>query len=172
MQTMSARLRATIASAILLVGMIGASSVSAAEAAATAAPGPSATVAGSGVLVARGDGRVRLAGSYVLTGSLDGGTLRIDHAGVLSSVTVTGWTSKTRLADGSVIYRFGEATGHFLIGGRTIVTRIESHSMQFSAAGHGRAWLVGIGTYWANGNGPFAWTTRAAESTTTPSTTF
>jgi hypothetical protein len=170
MQPMSARWRATIASAILLVGLVGASSVSAAETTSPTATTP--TVAGSGVLVARGDGRVRLGGSYVLTGSLDGGTLRIDHSGVISSITVTGWTSKTRLADGSVIYRFGDSTGHVLIGGRAIVTRIESHSMQFSAAGHGRAWLIGTGSYWVNGHGPFPWTAPAAESTTTPATTF
>lgn len=170
MQPLTARWRATIASAILLVGLVGASSVSAAETASTTATTP--TVAGSGVLVARGDGRVRLGGSYVLTGSLDGGTLRIDHAGVVSSITVTGWISKTRLVDGSVIYRFGDQTGHFLIGGRTIVTRIQSHSIQFSAAGHGRAWLVGTGSYWANGHGPFPWTPPAAESATDPSTTF
>lgn len=170
MQTISARLRATIATAILLVGLFGASPVSAADATATTTP--AATVAGSGVLVARGDGHVRLGGSYVLSGSLDGGTLRIDGAGVASSVAVTGWISKTRLADGSLIYRFGDATGHFLIGGRTIVTRIESHAMHFSAAGHGRAWLVGTGAYWANGHGPFRWTAPPAESTATPSTTF
>jgi len=170
MQITSARLRATIVAATLVVGLIGASSVSAAEA--TTANTPTATVAGTGVLIARGDGHVRLGGSYVLAGSLEGGTLRIDGAGVLSSVTVTGWISKTRLADGSVVYRFGDSTGRFLIGGRTIVTRIESHSMQFSAGGHGRAWLIGSGTYWANGHGPFPWTAPAAESTSTPSTTF
>ena len=170
MQPMSARWRATIASAILLVGLVGASSVSAAETSSTMAATP--TVAGYGVLVARGDGRVRLGGSYVLSGSLVGGTLRIDHAGLLSSITVTGWTSKTRLADGSLLYRFGESTGHFLIGGRSIVTRIDSHSIQFSAAGHGRAWLVGDGSYWANGHGPFPWTLPSAESSAEPSTTF
>lgn len=170
MQPMSARFRVTIASAVLLVGLVGASFVSAAEA--TRATAPASTVAGSGALVARGDGRVRLGGSYVLTGSLVGGLLRIDGAGVVSSVTVTGWISKTRLPDGSVIYRFGSSTGHFLIGGRTIVTRIESDSVQFGAAGHGRAWLTGTGTYWTNGHGPFPWTSPAAETATTPSTTF
>ncbi|MGZ8438797.1 MAG: hypothetical protein ACXWXR_09710 [Candidatus Limnocylindrales bacterium] len=164
------RLRASIASAILLLGLIGTGSVSAGEPTPTTAASP--TISGTGVLVARGDGHVRLGGSYVVTGSLDGGTLRIDGAGVISSVTVTGWISRTRLADGSLIYRFGDSTGHFLIGGRTIVTRIVSHSMQFSAAGHGRAWLIGTGTYWANGHGPFDWTAPAAESTSVPSTTF
>ncbi len=163
MQPLSARLRATIASAIFLVGLFGTSSVSAAELTATTAPTP--TVAGSGSLIARGNGHVRLGGSYVLAGSLDGGTLRIGGAGLISSVTVTGWVSRTRLADGSVVYRFGDSTGHFLIGGRTIVTRIESHSMQFSATGHGRAWLAGSGTYHANGHGPFPWTSPAASTT-------
>jgi hypothetical protein len=167
---MSTRIRATIASAILFVGLVGAGPVSAAETTTPAATPP--TVAGIGVLVARGDGRVRLGGSYIVAGSLVGGTLRIDDAGVVSSVTVTGWVSKTRLADGGVIYRFGDSTGHFLIGGRTIVTRVESHSLEFSATGHGRAWLVGTGTYWANGHGPFPWTAPAAASTTTPSATF
>jgi len=171
MQTNSTRLRVAIVSAVFLVGVLGASSVSAAEA--TTAGPPPPTVAGTGVLAAQGDGRVRLGGSYVLAGSLVGGTLRIDGAGVFASVRVTGWISKTRLIDGSVIYRFGDATGHFLIGGRTIVTRIQSHAIRFSAAGHGRAWLIGSGTYWANGHGPFPWTAPTATSTTTtPSTTF
>ena len=98
--------------------------------------------------------------------------LRIDHASVISSITGTGWTSKTRLADGTLIYRFGEPTGHFLIGGRTIVTRIESHSMQFSAAGHGRAWLIGSGSYWANGRAPFARTPPPTNATAVPSAMF
>lgn len=170
MQTKTARLRATIASAILLAGLFGASSVSAADTTTATATPP--TVAGTGVLTAQGDGHVRLGGSYVLEGSLDGGTLRIDGAGVISSVRVTGWISRTRLADGALIYRFGDATGHFLIGGRTIVTRIESHSIRFSAGGHGRAWLIGTGTYWANGHGPFPWTAPAAGSTTTPPAIF
>jgi hypothetical protein len=170
MQTHTARLRAILIAAVLVVGLFGASSVSAAEAATpTVSP---ATVAGTGVLTAQGDGHVRLAGSYVLDGSLDGGTLRIVGAGVVSSIRVTGWISKTRLADGTLVYRFGDRTGHFLIGGRTIVTRIESHSMRFSAGGHGRAWLIGSGTYWVNGHGPFPWTERNTGSATSPSTTF
>lgn len=162
MQTHSARLRAIFLPAILVVGLFGATSVSAAEAATPTVTPP--TIAGSGVLTAQGDGRVRLGGSYVLAGSLDGGTLRIDGAGVVSSIRVTGWISKTHLADGSLVYRFGDRTGHFFIGGRTIVTRIESHSMRFSAGGHGRAWLVGTGSYWVNGRGPNPWTEPGTEA--------
>ena len=170
MRIHAARLRAIVASAALAIGLFGASSVSAAEVAAASVPPP--TVAGTGVLAAQGDGHVRLGGSYLLAGSLEGGNLRIDGAGILSTVRVTGWISKTRQADGTLIYRFGDATGHFVIGGRTIVTRIDSHSMRFNAGGHGRAWLIGTGTYWANGHGPFPWTPRAAESATSPSTIF
>lgn len=164
MQISTAPLRGLAMAATLLVGLAGASSVSGAETSTSTMPPP--TVAGTGVLAAQGDGRVRLGGSYVLAGSLDGGTLRIDGAGVFSSIRVTGWISKTRLADGSLVYRFGDATGHFLIAGRTIVTRIESHSMRLSAGGQGRAWLVGVGTYWVNGMGPFPWTAPSADSTT------
>lgn len=170
MQTRTARPWAILLPAVLIVSLFGASSVSAAEATTPTVSPP--TVAGTGVLTAQGDGHVRLGGSYVLAGSLEGGTLRIDGAGVFSTVRVTGWVSKTRLDDGTLVYRFGDSTGHFVIAGRTIVTRIESHSMRFSAGGHGRAWLVGTGTYWVNGHGPFPWTVPAAESATSPSTTF
>jgi hypothetical protein len=164
------RLRAIVLPAVLVLGLFAAGPVSAADPATPAARPP--TVAGTGVLMAQGDGHARLAGSYVLAGSLDGGTLRIEGAGVLSRIRVTGWTSRSRLADGTLVYRFDDAHGRFRIGGRTIVTSIESHSMRFGAAGHGRAWLVGTGTYWANGHGPFPWTAPGAESTATPSTDF
>ena len=84
---------------------------------------------------------------------------------MISSVTVTGWISKTRLADGSVIYRFGDSTGHFLHRRPDDRDPDRSHSMQFSAAGHGRAWLVGTGTYWANGHGPFPGRPRGRSTT-------
>jgi hypothetical protein len=170
MQTYSAWLRAIAASAVVVLGLVAASPVAAADPDAATVQPP--TVAGTGVLTAQGDGRVRLAGSYALAGSLEGGTLRIDGAGVFSTIRVTGWTSRTRLADGSIVYRFGDATGHFLIGGRTIVTLIQSHAMRFGATGHGRAWLVGTGTYWANGHGPFPWTDPAAGSSTSATATF
>lgn len=151
-----ARLRAILLPAVLVAGLFGASNVSAADD--PAVERPTATVAGTGVLAAHGDGHVRLAGSYVLTGSLDGGTLGIRGADRWSSIRVTGWSSKTRLTDGTVIYRFTDATGHYRIAGRTIVTTIESDAMRFSAAGHGRASLVGSGSYWVNGRGPLPWT--------------
>src|SRR5260221_11562827 len=102
MQTNLTRLRATVVSAVLLIGLFGVGSVSAADDPTATTTPP--TVAGTGVLTAQGDGRVRLAGSYILAGSLDGGALPVDGAGVFSSVPVTGWISRTRLADGSTIY--------------------------------------------------------------------
>lgn len=156
MHTIPARYRAILLPAVLIAGLFGATSVSAADD--PAAQRPTATVAGSGVLAAHGDGHVRLAGSYALTGSLDGGTLGIRGIDRWSSIRVTGWSSKTRLADGSIIYRFGDTTGHYWIAGRTLVTTIDSDAMRFSAAGHGRASLVGTGSYWVNGRGPLPWT--------------
>lgn len=151
----AAILRASIVLAVLIASLLGTGPVSAAEPDSST---PLPTVAGSGVLAAQGGGHVRLGGSYVLAGSLEGGTLRISGTSPASTVRVTGWVSKTRLADGTLVYRFGDATGHYWIAGRTIVTTIESHAMRFSAAGHGRAWLFGSGSYWVNGRGPNPWT--------------
>lgn len=163
MHTSPARYRAILLPAVLIAGLFGATTVSAADGPTTSPASP--TVAGSGVLAAEGDGHVRLAGSYILAGSLDGGTLRVHGVDRASIVRVTGWTSKTRLADGTVVYRFADATGHFWIAGRTIATTIESHAMRFSAAGHGRAWLVGTGSYWVNGRGPNPWTEPGVAAT-------
>jgi hypothetical protein len=150
-----ARLRVTLLPAMLLAGLFGTSSVAAAEDTATA---PSTvTVAGTGTLTAEGDGQARLAGSYVLTGSLDGGTLEIRGIDRWSTIRVTGWVSRTRLAGGALLYRFGDRTGQYWIAGRSLVTRIESDAMRFGATGHGRATLRGEGTYWLNGRGPLPW---------------
>jgi len=157
-----ARIRALIVPVVLIAGLFGASSVAAAED--PAATQQTVTVAGNGVLAAQGDGHARLAGSYALTGSLDGGTLGIRGVDRYSSIRVTGWISKTRLADGTVFYRFGDRTGHYWIAGRSLVTNIESDAIRFSAAGHGRATLVGTGSYWINGRGPLPWTDPGAEA--------
>lgn len=162
MHTTPARYRAILLPAILVASLFGAAGVSAAE---PAVSPPAPTVAGSGVLAATGDGQVRLAGTYVLAGSLDGGSLRVRGVDRSSEIRVTGWTSKTRLANGTVIYRFADTTGHYWIAGRTIATTIESDAIRFSAAGHGRAWLVGTGSYWVNGRGPNPWTEPGVAAT-------
>ena len=162
MSLTTTHLRAILLPAVLVVGLFGAASVSAADDPEVAAP--AATVAGSGVLAAQGDGHVRLAGSYVLTGSVEGGTLGIRGVDRWSVIRVTGWSSKTRLADGTIFYRFGDGTGHYLIAGRTLVTTIDSHAIRLSAAGHGRVSLVGTGTYWVNGRGPLPWTEPGADA--------
>jgi hypothetical protein len=157
----SARLRAIVLPIVLIGGLSGASSVSAAD----TEPAPSASsVAGTGVLAAKGDGHVRLAGSYLLTGSLDGGSITVRGVDRWSTIRVTGWRSKTRLADGSIVYRFGDGAGKFWISGRTLATTIESHAMRFTVAGHGRATLVGDGSYWVNGRGPLPWTDPGIEA--------
>jgi hypothetical protein len=159
------RLRATARAGVvlvpvLLVALFGASSVSAAE---DPAPTPSATVAGLGRLAATGDGEALLVGSYFLAGSLEGGSLTVRGVERRSIIRVTGWTSKTRLADGSVVYRFGDHHGLYRIAGRSLTTTIESDAMRFRAAGRGRATLTGDGSYWVNGRGPLPWADPGVE---------
>ena len=92
MQLTPARIRAILLPALLVAGLFGASSVSAAEDPAAA---PTATIAGTGVLAAHGDGHARLAGSYILTGSIDGGTITIRGIDRWSVIRATGWNAKT-----------------------------------------------------------------------------
>lgn len=158
-----ARLRAILSISILIVSLFGASAVSAAEEP-TASPS-AVVVAGSGVLAAQGDGHARLAGSYVLTGSLEGGTLEIRGIDRWSTIRVSGWISRTRLAGGALVYRFGDRAGMYHIAGRSLITTIESDSMRFSAVGRGRATLRGEGTYWLNGRGPLPWSDPVVETT-------
>lgn len=121
----------------------------------TAAAETQAAIAGTGTLAAKGAGTVRLAGSYVATGSMDGGWLKVTGVTPWTIVRVSGWTSKTRFADGSLLFR--GVHGSFYIAGRTIVTTIQSPLVRFVASGHGRAQLVGTGVYYVNGHGPFRW---------------
>lgn len=157
-----ARIRALVIPVVFVVGLLAPTTAFAAEAPTAGSSGTILT--GAGVLAAHGDGQARLAGSYTLAGSLDGGTLSIRGIDRWSTVRVTGWTSKTRFADGTVLYRFGERIGQYVVAGRTLVTTIESDAIRFSAAGHGRAGLRGEGSYWVNGRGPFPWSDPALET--------
>jgi hypothetical protein len=125
--------------ALLVLSLVAASTTLAAEPAAMGAAGATTTrsvvVAGTGTLAARGSGVARLAGSYVLAGAMDGGSLRIVGATAYTTIRVTGWTSKTRYADGTLLYR--GVHGTFYIAGRTLRTTISSTAMRFVAFGHG-----------------------------------
>jgi hypothetical protein len=133
-----------------------------AVAAADAAPTSDVVVAGSGTLAAKGAGYVRLAGSYVLNGSMDGGWLKVTGVTRWTVVRVSGWESKTRFADGSLLFR--GVHGSFHIAGRSIATAISSPLVRFAATGHGRARLVGTGIYYVNGHGPFRWADAGVNS--------
>ena len=136
-----------------------------AAAATTASPTgeAQAAISGSGTLAAKGAGTVRLAGSYVATGSMDGGWLKVIGITPWTVVRVSGWASKTRFADGSLLFR--GVHGSFYIAGRSIVTTIQSPLVRFVASGHGRATLVGTGVYYVNGHGPFRWADGGVSST-------
>jgi hypothetical protein len=160
MQSARSVRRVVMIPALLALSLAGASSALAAEPT-PAASDRSVVVAGSGVLAAHGSGLARLGGSYVLAGSMDGGSIRIVGATAWTKIRVTGWASKTRLADGTLIFR--GVHGKFHIAGRTIRTTIESPQMRFVATGHGRALLRGRGEYWVNGVGPKPWSTSGRE---------
>lgn len=161
MPTTSPLRRAVIIPALLALSLVGASTASAAEPSASTRA-PTVVVAGSGTLAAHGSGVARLAGSYILAGSMDGGTIRIAGASPWTKIRVAHWASKTRLADGTLIFR--GVHGSFYIAGRTIATKLESTKVRFIATGHGRAFLRGHGEYWVNGVGPKPWTTPTAGS--------
>ncbi len=148
----------------LVAALAGATLVSAAETAPVepSADATTAVISGTGTLAAHGSGYARLAGSYVLTGSMDGGWIRISGLTAEDTVRVTGWSAKVRLADGTLIFR--NVHGSYYVAGRRIVTEISSPAMRFVATGHGRAHLRGEGEYWVNGHGPFPWSSDGAES--------
>jgi hypothetical protein len=153
--------RLAVLPALLTLMLLGATSVAAADGS-TIAPTTARVVRGTGLLAARGDGVARLRGTYVLTGVLDGGSIRIAGATSRTIIRVHGWASRTRLADGTLIFR--GVHGSFTIAGRSIVTTLASHHMSFAAAGHGRAVLRGHGSYWVNDHGPKPWSTLGVDA--------
>lgn len=161
MQSTRVLRRVAVIPALLVLFLVGASSAAAA-APPTATARTAVVIGGTGTLAAHGSGVARLAGSYALVGSMDGGSIRIVGASAWTTIRVTGWASKTRLADGTLIFR--GVHGSFFIMGRTIRTTIESTKMRFSVTGHGVALLRGTGEYWVNGHGPKPWTTVGVES--------
>jgi len=136
----------------LALALTGASVVAAAEPATGAGD---VTVAGTGTLAAKGSGYVKLAGSFVLVGSMDGGWLSVTGIDPDTIVRVTGWTSKTRFADGSLLYR--GVQGSFHVAGRTIRVGLGSADVRFVVTGHGHAYLKGRGTYRVNGGPLHDW---------------
>jgi hypothetical protein len=153
MRRFSNLLRIVVLPVVLAVAI--AAPAAAATTSASSEPTPTVVVAGSGTLAAKGTGDVRLAGSYVLNGSMDGGSLKVTGVTRWTVVRVSSWESKTRLADGSLLFR--GVHGSFHIAGRSIATAISSPLVRFAATGHGRAHLVGTGIFYVNGHGPFRW---------------
>jgi len=151
MRRLSTMFRLAVLPAVLSLAVVAPAAVAAAD----PAPTSDVVVAGSGTLAAKGTGYVRLAGSYVLNGSMDGGWLKVTGVTPWTVVRVSGWESKTRFADGSLLFR--GVHGSFHIAGRSITTAISSPLVRFAATGHGRAHLVGTGIYFVNGHGPFRW---------------
>ena len=151
----------------LALALAVAAPVAAAPATSTSALGastvPATVVSGTGTLAARGAGYVRLAGSYVVRGSMDGGWLKISGVSRWTIIRVSSWVSRTRLADGSILFK--GVHGPFVVAGRSIVTQLRSPAVRFTVAGHGRTYLLGSGINYVNGHGPFRWTITGANAT-------
>lgn len=160
------RLHLTVVRGLVLPLVLSLAIAAPAAAASVSTPaasgGDAAVIAGSGTLAARGTGYVRLAGSYVARGSMDGGWLKVTGVTAWTVVRVSGWESKTRFADGSLLFR--GVHGSFYIAGRSIATTLRSPLVRFVATGHGRAYLVGSGVYYVNGHGPFRWADGGSHS--------
>ena len=152
MRSLSFAVRALLLPLVLVLAI---AAPAAAATTATPSADAQAAISGTGTLAAKGAGTVRLAGSYVATGAMDGGWLKVTGITPWTIVRVSGWESKTRFADGSLLFR--GVHGSFYIAGRTIATTIQSPLVRFVASGHGRAYLVGTGVYYVNGHGPFRW---------------
>jgi hypothetical protein len=145
-------LRALAIPAALVVGLLGASAVSAAEPSASG----SVTVVGSGTLAAGGAGVAHVRGTFVITGSMRGGTLVIDGIDRTTAIRVTGWRAKVRIDADTLLYR--HVFGSFTVAGRTIRVTITSPATRFVAAGTGAASLRGIGWYRIDGGATHRWT--------------
>ena len=129
----------------------------AATSVAAAAPASSAAtvVQGTGTIAASGDGYARAAGSFVLTGSMDGGWVKVSGLAGPDIVRITGWTSRTRLVDGSLLFRGVHGTVY--VAGRRIAVAMSGPHIRFVATGHGEVFLKGAGTYSLNGGTAQPW---------------
>lgn len=128
---------------------------SVAVAAEPAAATDATLIAGRGTLAASGAGTARVAGSFVLVGSMDGGWVKVSGLAGPDIVRVTGFGSRTRLADGSILFR--NVHGKVYVAGRRVVVTLSGPHIRFIATGRGIAWLRGVGTYSVNGGRPQRW---------------
>lgn len=145
--------------AALAISLASTSVVSAAEPASTT----STVIQGTGKLAAGGAGYAKVAGSFVLVGSMDGGWVRVSGLAGPDIVRVTGWTSRTRLADGSLLFR--GVHGRVYVAGRRIAVAMSGPHIRFVATGHGAAFLKGEGTYRVNGGPAQPWSSGGARYT-------
>jgi len=142
--------------AALAITLAATSLVAAAEPASTA----STVVPPAGSLGAGGAGYARVAGSFVLVGSMDGGWIKVSGLAGSDAVRITGWASRTRLSDGSLLFR--GVHGSVYVAGRRIGVTLGGPHIRFLATGHGAAFLKGEGTYRLNGGAEQPWSSDGA----------
>ena len=154
MNLLARSLRLAAVPAAILLSLAVASTVAAAEP--TPAP-PTAPIAlaGTGTVVAQGAGTAVVAGNGSVTGTLDGGWIRVRAHGSATTVTVTGWQYRVRFVDGTVLYR--NVHGSFTAKGPAVGLSLQSPNLSFTASGTGTVALRGKGTYEVNGGADVAW---------------
>ena len=159
---------AVAAAVMVIAGMAftaaGATSVSAAEP--TPSPSrPSTILHGEGVLDAHGTGIAAVKGSLDYTVRADEGILLVRDIGGDAQVNVVG-LGGTGQWRGFTAYFGIHGAAH--ITGSEIAVIVVGHDMNLHVAGEGWAFLKGVGTFTANGHGPFRWTTDGAFGSVTP----
>jgi hypothetical protein len=114
----------------------------------------------TGTLAASGAGYAKVAGSFVLVGSMDGGWVKVSGLAGPDVVRITGWASRTRLTDGSLVYR--GVHGKVYVKGRRVAVTMSGPHIRFLATGHGTTFLKGEGTYSLDGGASRPWTEAGA----------
>ncbi len=112
------------------------------------APVFGATVEGTGMLVARGNGLVRIEGDGHINASGAGVLTIKDNAGD-AKITVTRRGHKKVLEDGTIVYV--GFNGHANVRGSAVVLTLKAKDIKLEARGTGQATLRGKGTYRVKG---------------------
>ncbi len=147
------RIAAVPAAVVLSISL--ASTVAAAEPTTAPSSGPTVALAGTGTVAAHGAGTAAIAGNGTVTGTMDGGWIRVRTHGSATTVVVTGWHTRVRFVDGTVLYR--DVHGSFSATGPAVGLTLQGPEVSFTATGSGTVVLRGTGTYQVNGGAPIPW---------------
>jgi hypothetical protein len=132
---------------------------------ATPAARPGRVIGGTGVLDAQGDGIVGLRGAMNLEVSASEGILMVRDFDNDAVVHVDG-NGQTAQWMGFTVY-FG-FDGHATVKARDVAVIVIGQDIDLHVTGKGWAFLKGVGTFTANGHGPFPWRPEGVFGSVTP----